>query len=93
MPTKPTSAVGISRVMPSSIPSPARRMGTTIGRGWASFTPTQSVIGVRTVCGVTRTSRVASYASRVTSSSVRCRKVGESVRSSRRAVSLCATRG
>ncbi len=33
MPRKPTSAVGSSRVIPSSMPRPARRIGTTSGRG------------------------------------------------------------
>ena len=38
-PTKPTSAVGSSRTMPSSMPMPARSTGTTIGSGAASLTP------------------------------------------------------
>ena len=33
MPRKPTSAVGTSLVMPSSMPRPARRIGTTRGVG------------------------------------------------------------
>ena len=37
MPRKPTSAVGSSRSMPSSIPSPARRIGTTSGLGVESL--------------------------------------------------------
>ena len=49
--------------------------------------------GVVTSCGTVRTSRVASYARSVTSSSASRRKVGESVRSSRRAVSLWAMSG
>ena len=32
--------------MPSSMPSPARRIGTTSGRGWESFTPVVPVTGV-----------------------------------------------
>ena len=60
MPTKPTSAVGIRRIIPSSMPSPARRMGTTSGRGRVSSTPVVVVIGVFTSTGSTRTSRVAS---------------------------------
>ena len=75
------------------MPRPARRIGTTSGRGGASFTPSAGPTGVCTVSGLTRTPRVASYASSVTSSSVSRRKVGESVRSSRRAVSLWATSG
>src|SRR5829696_3957650 len=90
---EPHSAVGINRVIPSSIPSPARRMGTTSGRGDDSLTPSAGATGVCTVTGVTRTWRVASYASSVTSSSVSRRKVGKLVVASRNAVSLCATRG
>ncbi len=57
---KPTSAVGSSRTMPSSMPSPARRIGTTRGRGWESRTPVVAVTGVSmSTCSV-RTSRVAS---------------------------------
>ena len=70
MPRKPTSAVGTSLVMPSSIPSPARRIGTTSGRGSLIFTPIVSVTGVVIRTGATRTFRVASYANSVTSSSV-----------------------
>ena len=93
MPRKPTSAVGISRVMPSSMPRPARRIGTTSGRGGDSLTPADSISGVSTMHAVTRTSRVASYASSVTSSSVSRRKVGESVALLRSTVSLWATSG
>ena len=46
--------------MPSSIPSPARRMGTTSGRGSASASPFAFATGVSTVTGVVRTLRVAS---------------------------------
>ena len=61
MPTKPTSAIGSSRVMPSSMPMPARRIGTISGLGAASLTPWAGATGVWTVdLGATRTSRVAS---------------------------------
>ena len=46
--------------MPSSIPSPARRIGTTSGRGSASARPFASATGVWTVTAVVRTLRVAS---------------------------------
>lgn len=60
MPRKPTSAVGSSRTMPSSMPRPARRIGTTSGRGWESLTPVVRETGVwMSTCSV-RTSRVAS---------------------------------
>jgi hypothetical protein len=93
MPRKPTSAVGSRRIIPSSMPRPARRIGTTSGFGLASLVPRASETGVRTVTVSTRTSRVASYASSVTSSSASLRNVGESVLSSRSVVSLCATSG
>jgi hypothetical protein len=92
-PTNPTSAVGSSLVMPSSMPIPARRTGTTSGTGRASLTPLASATGVCTVSGCTRMPRVASYASRVTSSSVSRRNNGASVRESRKVVSLCAISG
>ena len=60
MPRNPTSAVGISRVIPSSMPSPARSTGTTSGRGREMPTPRASATGVRTVTGSTRMLRVAS---------------------------------
>jgi putative tRNA adenosine deaminase-associated protein len=60
MPRKPTSAVGNSRTMPSSMPRPARRIGTTSGFGADSRTPWAGATGVRTSVGSTRTSRVAS---------------------------------
>ncbi len=66
IPRKPTSAVGRSLTMPSSMPRPARRIGTTIGRGSLMRTPTVVVTGVVISCGETRTLRVASYASSVT---------------------------
>ncbi len=68
-PRNPTSAVGMSLTMPSSIPSPARRIGTTSGRGSLMRRPVVVVTGVRISTGSVRTARVASYASRVTSSS------------------------
>ena len=74
--------------MPSSIPKPARKMGTTTGRGSANTNPVVAVTGVLMEIDVVRTSRVASYASRVTNSSTRSLKVGESVFSSRRIVNL-----
>ena len=46
--------------MPSSMPSPARRIGTTIGRGSASLTPMAGATGVVTATRSTRISRVAS---------------------------------
>ena len=60
MPRNPTSAVGSSRIIPSSIPSPARRIGTTSGFGAASLTPVVGATGVTISYGATRTSRVAS---------------------------------
>ncbi len=79
--------------MPSSMPRPARRMGTTRGRGSARRTPTVVVTGVSISCGSTRTSRVASYARSVTSSSTRSRNVEDVVSLFRRTVSLWATSG
>ncbi len=46
--------------MPSSIPRPARRIGTTIGRGVASLTPVAEATGVSIATSRTATSRVAS---------------------------------
>ncbi len=46
--------------MPSSIPRPARRIGTTSGLGRARATPSVVVSGVVTVVGSMRTSRVPS---------------------------------
>ena len=60
MPTKPTSAIGSSRVMPSSMPMPARSIGTMSGLGGASLPPWAGATGVCTVTGSTLTSRVAS---------------------------------
>ena len=60
MPTKPTSADGISRVMPASMPSPARRIGTTKGCGRESRTPVIFWIGVSISAGSTRIWSVAS---------------------------------
>ena len=56
----PSSTVGSSRIIPSSMPSPARRMGTTRGRGVASRIPVVGATGVTMSAGSTRTSRVAS---------------------------------
>ena len=88
MPRKPTSAVGTSFTMPSSIPRPARRIGTMSGTGWLMRTPVVVVTGVSISMFSTRTSRVASYANRVISSSTSSLKVGGGVRLSRRTVSL-----
>jgi hypothetical protein len=60
MPRKPTSAVGSSLTMPSSMPRPARRIGTTSGRGSSMRTPMVVVTGVWISIGATRTLRVAS---------------------------------
>ena len=65
--------------MPSSMPSPARRIGTTSGLGVASLVPSVGATGVTMLIGSVRTSLVASYASKVTSSSASRRNVGESV--------------
>ena len=46
--------------MPSSIPRPARRIGTTRGLGRVRATPSVAVSGVVTVVGSMRTSRVPS---------------------------------
>ena len=60
MPTKPTLAIGISRVIPSSMPIPARSTGTISGLGSSSMAPVATATGVVTSTGVTRTSLVAS---------------------------------
>ena len=60
MPRKPTSAVGSSRVMPSSMPRPALRIGTTMGRGSARRRQRASATGVVISTSSVRTSRVAS---------------------------------
>ncbi len=79
--------------MPSSMPMPARRIGTMSGTGRDSRTPGERATGVDTLTSSTRMPRVASYASSVTNSSASRRNVAESVFSSRSAVSLCATSG
>ena len=93
MPRNPTSAVGMSFIIPLSMPSPARRMGTTMGRGSAISTPVVSATGVVMVTGCTRSESVASYARSVTSSSASSRNVAEEVSSRRSRVSLWATSG
>ncbi len=60
MPRKPTSALGMRRIRPSSMPRPARRMGTTSGFGSLRVRPSAGATGVCTVMVSTRTSRVAS---------------------------------
>ncbi len=60
IPRKPISAVGSSRVIPSSIPRPARRIGITTGRGWAIRWPVAGPTGVVISTSATRMSRVAS---------------------------------
>ena len=60
IPRKPTSAVGSMRIMPSSMPSPARRIGTTSGFGVARWMPVVAATGVSMSKGAMRTSRVAS---------------------------------
>ena len=60
IPRKPTSAVGTSFTMPSSIPSPARRIGTTSGLGSLIASPCVSATGVVMVTAWVRTLRVAS---------------------------------
>src|SRR5665648_145534 len=87
-PRNTTSAVGSRRIMPASMPRPARRMGTTIGLGSAMCVPMVDAIGVTTSRCSVRTSRVASYASSVTSSSTSRRNVAWGVFSSRSTVSL-----
>ena len=57
MPRKPTSALGRSRVMPSSMPRPALRIGTMRGFGRARRMPTVGATGVSISLGSTRTSR------------------------------------
>ena len=52
MPRKPTSAVGTSRIIPSSMPRPARRIGTTSGFGADSRTPVVGATGVSIVGGL-----------------------------------------
>ena len=93
MPRKPISAFGINLVMPSSIPKPARRIGTTTGVGFDISTPFIGATGVLICFGLTLISRVASYERSVTNSSTRWRNVGESVFSSRSTVNLCAIKG
>lgn len=56
----PKAADGMRRIMPSSIPRPARRIGTTRGLGRVRATPSVAVSGVVTVVGSMRTSRVPS---------------------------------
>ena len=46
--------------MPSSMPSPARRIGTMSGLGLLSLMPVVGATGVSISNGSTRTSRVAS---------------------------------
>ena len=58
--TGPTSALGISFTMPSSMPSPARRIGTISGFGSAIASPSISATSVWMVTVRTRTARVAS---------------------------------
>jgi hypothetical protein len=60
MPTKPTLAIGSSRVIPSSMPIPARSTGTISGLGAVSRAPVAGPTGVVTETGSTRISRVAS---------------------------------
>ena len=82
-------ATGVRLAQPRPLVVPILRAGLGMLEGMTRLLPTADV----GFLGMVRTSRVASYASSVTSSSVRRRKVGVSVRSSRRAVSLWATSG
>ena len=93
MPRNPTSAVGRRRVMPSSMPRPARKTGTTIGRGRFKCLPVILQIGVSISRSLTSKLRVASYASRVTNSETNSRKMLEGVFLSRKTVSLWSTSG
>ena len=60
MPRNPTSALGMSFTMPSSIPRPARRIGTMSGRGLLIARPVVGATGVSICTDSTRTCRVAS---------------------------------
>ncbi len=60
MPTKPMLAIGSSRVIPSSMPIPARSTGTISGFGGESRTPAARATGVVTSTLATRISLVAS---------------------------------
>ena len=60
IPRNPTWAVGSNLTMPSNIPSPARRIGTTTGAGDAILIPVVFVTGVVISTCCVRTSRVAS---------------------------------
>ena len=93
MPKKPTSALGKMRIMPSSIPNPALKIGTTSGLGFAITKPLVFVIGVSTSVSFTIKCLVASYESSVTNSSTSFLKVGVSVFLSLRVVNLADTRG
>jgi hypothetical protein len=49
IPKKPISAVGINLLIPSNIPSPALRIGTTTGDGFVNCAPFAIATGVLTL--------------------------------------------
>src|SRR4051812_22861903 len=89
----PTLADGISWVIPSTMPSPARRMGTRVSFLPATCLPVVRSSGVSISTGAVGRSLVTSYAIRVAISLTSCLKSRVLVSLSRRIESLCWMRG
>src|SRR5574341_1356330 len=89
----PTRAVGMSWMIPASITSPARRMGTTAISCPVMLHPTVRASGVSTSTSRTGWCRVASNAMSIASSSVTSRNSLWPVWRSLRIVSLCRMSG
>src|SRR6266540_3670921 len=89
----PTRADGMSCEMPSTIPSPARRIGTSVSFLPATCWPAVFSRGVAISTGSSGRSFVTSYAMSMAISLTSCLKSRVLVRRSSRIVSLCRIRG
>src|SRR5437879_2207600 len=89
----PTRADGMSWAIPSTIPRPARRIGTSASFFPATRTPCIGSRGVSTSTGSSGRSFVTSYAISIAISLTSCLKSRVVVCLSRRIVSLCRIRG
>src|SRR6266581_4387238 len=93
MPICPTRADGMSWAIPSTIPRPARRIGTSASFFPATRVPRIDSSGVSTSTGSSGRSFVTSYAMSIAISLTSCLKSRVVVCLSRRIVSLCWIRG
>src|SRR5437762_7530736 len=89
----PTGEEGISWEMPSTMPNPARKMGTSVSFFPATWLPDVFSSGVSISTGSSARSFVTSYAMSIAISLTSCLKSRVLVRLSRRMVSLCWING